>query len=75
MRTIGVMDDAEYEKIALRHLEGVNAAPMAMPMTAEDIRASARMSQAVVARALILPVGYVSQLERGAACGLVAASQ
>ena len=42
---------------------------------ARDMRASARMSQAVVARGLNLTVGYVSQLERGAACGPVAASQ
>jgi putative transcriptional regulator len=68
MRAIGVMDDATYEKITLRHL-GADKAPTAAPITADDIRAlreRAHMSQAVFARHLNLTAGYVSQLERGA---------
>jgi putative transcriptional regulator len=65
----GIMNDAAYEKITLRHLKRVETAPAAAPLTGDDIRAireHARMSQAVFAQYLNLTVGYVSQLERGA---------
>ena len=69
MHRIGVMDDATYEKITLRHLGESAKVPTAAPITAEDIRSlreRAHMSQAVFARYLNVTVGYVSQLERGA---------
>ncbi len=64
---LGIMDDATYEKITLRHL-GEKASPTATPISGEEIRAlreQAHLSQAVFARYLNLTVGYVSQLERG----------
>ena len=71
MNASGIMDDAAYEKITMRHLgQGATMpAATAAKITGEDIRAireRARMSQAVFARYLNLTVGYVSQLERGA---------
>src|SRR5882724_6713996 len=69
MRASGIMDDAAYEKITMRHLGRVPESPAVAPITAEDIRAireRAHMSQAVFARYLNLTAGYVSQLERGA---------
>ena len=71
MHASGIMDDAAYEKITMRHLgRGAKLpAAMAAAITGDDIRAireGARMSQAVFARYLNLTVGYVSQLERGA---------
>ena len=69
MHRIGIMDDAGYQKITMRHLDGkTNAAPLA-PLSGDeirDLRERAHMSQAVFARHLNLTVGYVSQLERGA---------
>ena len=67
MRQAGLLDDAVYEKITMRHL-GVKEKPQVEPVTGEDIRAmrqQAHMSQAVFAHYLNLTVGYVSQLERG----------
>jgi putative transcriptional regulator len=67
MRQAGLLDDAVYEKITMRHL-GVKEKPKVEPVTGEDIRAmrqQAHMSQAVFAHYLNLTVGYVSQLERG----------
>ncbi len=64
---LGIMDDATYEKITLRHF-GEKATRTADPMTGDEIRAlreRAHLSQAVFARYLNLTVGYVSQLERG----------
>ncbi|MGB8601849.1 MAG: helix-turn-helix domain-containing protein [Rhizomicrobium sp.] len=64
---LGVMDDATFKKITLRHI-AQNEIPTAKPVTAEDIRKireKARMSQAVFARHLNVTTGYVSQLERG----------
>ncbi len=64
---VGIMDDAAYEKITLRHL-GEKPARIADPITGSEIRAlreKAHLSQAVFARYLNLTVGYVSQLERG----------
>lgn len=67
MRSAGLLDDAAYEKITMRHL-GVKDRAEVEPLTGEDIRAmreQAHMSQAVFAHYLNLTVGYVSQLERG----------
>lgn len=64
---LGVMDDATFKKITLRHITQ-NEIPTAKPVTADDIRKireKARMSQAVFARHLNVTTGYVSQLERG----------
>ena len=69
MHASGVMDDAAYEKITIRHLGRASGTRTASPITGEqirDMRERARMSQAVFARYLNLTVGYVSQLERGA---------
>jgi putative transcriptional regulator len=67
MHSIGLMDDATYEKITLRHL-GPKALSVAQPITGEEIRTlreKANLSQAAFARFLNLTTGYVSQLERG----------
>jgi putative transcriptional regulator len=67
MHRAGVLDQAAYDKITLRHLGGKDA-PRVTPLTPEQIRTMrerAKMSQAVFARYLNLTVGYVSQLERG----------
>jgi putative transcriptional regulator len=67
MHRLGILDDATYEKITLRHF-GKQSAPTAIPITGDEIRAlreRAHLSQAVFARYLNLTVGYVSQLERG----------
>jgi putative transcriptional regulator len=64
---IGVMDDATYRKITVRHL-GEKASHLAEPISAEEIRAlreRANLSQAALAQVLNLTVGYLSQLERG----------
>lgn len=65
---IGIMDDATYRKITIRHL-GPQALSAAEPIGGEEIRSmreQANMSQAAFARSLNLSVGYISQLERGA---------
>jgi DNA-binding transcriptional regulator YiaG len=65
--SLGIMDDATYRKITVRHL-GKNAHPLAAPITPGEIRAlrqRANLSQAALAQLLNLTVGYVSQLERG----------
>ena len=67
MHRIGVMDDATYRKITVRHL-GEKASHLAVPISPEEIRAlreRANLSQAALARVLNLTVGYLSQLERG----------
>jgi putative transcriptional regulator len=67
MHRIGVMDDATYRKITVRHL-GEKASRLAVPISPEEIRAlreRANLSQAALARVLNLTVGYLSQLERG----------
>ena len=64
---IGIMDDAAYRKITLRHL-GKNLPSPSEPLTGAEIRAireKANLSQAAFALYLNLTVGYVSQLERG----------
>jgi putative transcriptional regulator len=68
MHKSGIMDDAAYAKITMRHLNKAEAATLA-PLTGDDIRAlreHAHMSQAVFAQLLNLTVGYVSKMERGA---------
>jgi putative transcriptional regulator len=67
MHRIGIMDDATYQKITVRHL-GEKAHSMAAPISAREIRAlreRAKLSQAALARVMNLSVGYLSQLERG----------
>ncbi len=67
MHRIGVMDDATYRKITVRHL-GEKANRLATPISARQIRAlreRANLSQAALAQVLNLTVGYLSQLERG----------
>lgn len=68
MHGIGLMDDAAYTKITMRH-RGKKQVALAQPLSPADIRglrARARMSQAVFAQYLNVTPGYVSQLERGA---------
>lgn len=67
LHALGLMDDAEYEKITVRHL-GSKAPATARPISARAIkkmRESANLSQAAFARYLNLTPGYISQLERG----------
>jgi putative transcriptional regulator len=67
MRQVGVLDEATYAKITMRHL-GVKEKAEGEPLTGKDIRTmreQAHMSQAVFAHYLKVTVGYVSQLERG----------
>lgn len=64
---IGIMDDAAYRKITIRHL-GPQAVSTAEPISPEEIRTlreQAHLSQAAFARYLNITAGYVSQLERG----------
>jgi putative transcriptional regulator len=68
MHRIGVLDDAAYGKITMRHL-GQAKSTSVQPLTPDNIRElreQARMSQAVFAHHLNVTPGYVSQLERGA---------
>jgi putative transcriptional regulator len=68
LHRLGIMDDAEYRKITVRHL-GAKAPDTSKPISGKQIRAireDANLSQAAFARYLNLTPGYVSQLERGA---------
>lgn len=68
MHGVGLMSDAAYRQITIRHL-GPQAPPTAKPISARQIRSlreNANLSQAAFARYLNLTPGYVSQLERGA---------
>jgi putative transcriptional regulator len=68
MGQIGILDDAAYDKITMRHL-GPEEKGEPQPLTGKDIRLirkRARMSQAVFAHHLNVTMGYVSQLERDA---------
>ena len=59
MHRIGVMDDATYHKITIRHL-GPEALSTAEPISGEEIRTlreQAHLSQAAFARYLNLTVG------------------
>jgi putative transcriptional regulator len=65
--SLGIMDEATYRKITVRHL-GKKANRLAAPITPAEIRAlreRANLSQAALAQVLNLTVGYLSQLERG----------
>jgi len=67
MKDAGILGEAEYEKITMRHLGRKDKSGIE-PLTAEEIRImreQAHMSQAVFAHYLNVTVGYVSQLERG----------
>jgi putative transcriptional regulator len=69
MHGSGVMDDATYEKITMRHLASKEIPATSETLTGAEIKAvreRANLSQAVFARYLNLTVGYISQLERGA---------
>jgi putative transcriptional regulator len=74
MHASGIMNDAAYKKITMRHVNQANKATKAeaatiVPLTGAEIRGlreQANLSQAVFATYLNLTVGYVSQLERGA---------
>lgn len=64
---IGIMSDADYRKITVRHL-GDKAAMMSAPISPKeirDLRVKANLSQAALASMMNLTVGYLSQLERG----------
>jgi len=64
---LGIMGDAAYRKITIRHL-GPQIPHTAEPITGDEIRSlreRANLSQAAFARYLNLTVGYISQLERG----------
>jgi putative transcriptional regulator len=68
MRQVGVLDDAAFDKITMRHL-GPEEKEKPQPLSGKDIRLirkRAHMSQAVFAHHLNVTMGYVSQLERGA---------
>ena len=66
MHSIGIMDDAKYEKITLRHAKApmITAQPIS-PDEIKQVRERAHISQAVFARYLYVSTGYISQLERG----------
>lgn len=67
LHRIGLMDDAEYNKITVRHL-GKQVAQSSQPISPRQIRAirqKANLSQAALASMMNLTVGYLSQLERG----------
>jgi putative transcriptional regulator len=64
---LGIMNDADYRQITIRHL-GPQAPATAKPISAKAIRSlreEAKLSQAAFARYLNLTPGYISQLERG----------
>jgi putative transcriptional regulator len=67
LHELGLMNEAEYRKITVRHL-GEEPLPVSKPISAREIkriRERANMSQAAFARSLNLSTGYISQLERG----------
>jgi putative transcriptional regulator len=64
---LGIMDDASYRKITVRHL-GDKTLTTAEPISGAEIRTlreREHLSQAAFARYLNLTAGFVSQLERG----------
>lgn len=68
MRKAGLLDDAAYRKITMRHLSAKQEDHME-PISGKEIRVmreQAHMSQAVFAHYLNVTAGYVSQLERDA---------
>lgn len=67
LHRIGLMNDADYRKITVRHLGKKALAPSApiSPTQIRDLRQRANLSQAAMASMMNLTVGYLSQLERG----------
>ena len=68
MHEVGVMRDADYEKITMRHLGRLGDVVTVKKMSGLQIRKmreQARMSQSVFAKVLNITSGYVSQMERG----------
>ena len=65
---LGILDDATYGKITMRHLgkkaQSISAAPIS-PKEIRAIRERANLSQAALASMMNLTVGYLSQIERG----------
>jgi len=64
---IGVMDDATYRKIRIRHL-GKEANRLAQPISADEIKTlleRADLSPIALAIMLNMPVDYLFQLECG----------
>ena len=67
MHKVGLLDQAGYDKITMRHL-GMAGVPKLAPITATQIRAMrerANLSQAMFAHYLNLTADYVSKLECG----------
>jgi putative transcriptional regulator len=67
LHRLGIMDDATYRKITIRHF-GTSVLNMSEPVSGDEIRnlrKQAHLSQAAFAHVLNLTPGYVSQLERG----------
>ncbi len=67
LHDVGILSDAAYEKITLRHL-GPKPLAVSQSISGPEIRSlreKANLSQAAFARFLNLTTGYVSQLERG----------
>ena len=67
MHKSGIMGDADYAKITMRHLGKDLTAKVdpVSPAEIKSLRERARMSQAVFARQLGVTTGYVSKLECG----------
>lgn len=64
---LGIMDDATYRKITVRHL-GKKAHAMSAPISPKEIRAireRANLSQAALASMMNLTVGYLSHSSAG----------
>ncbi len=68
MHEIGIMRDADYEKITMRHLGRMGEIVSVKKISGLQIRKmreQAKMSQSVFAKVLNVTSGYVSQMERG----------
>jgi putative transcriptional regulator len=68
MHEVGIMRDADYEKITMRHLGRMGDVVIVRKISGLQIRRmreQARMSQSVFAKVLNITSGYVSQMERG----------
>lgn len=68
MHRSGIMTDADFAKITMRHL-GKELTAQTEPVSPAEIRSireRANMSQAVFARQIGVTTGYVSKLESGA---------
>ena len=67
LHRLGALSDDEYEKITLRDvaLDRIGRSGPPSPREIVAIRESARMSQAVFARLLVVSTGTLSKWERG----------